>query len=54
MKHISSISRTESIPRKAESLLVTQQKVAIFGAFAAALGALGESIAIFLGLPGGE
>lgn len=49
MKHIKTTSRIQSTPARA-SLIETQQKVAIFGAFAAALGVLGETIGIFQGL----
>lgn len=49
MKHIKASSRIVSAPAQA-SLIETQQKVAVFGAFAAALGTFGETIGIFLGL----
>lgn len=49
MKHIKTSSRILSAPAQA-SLIETQQKVAVFGAFAAALGVFGESIGILLGL----
>lgn len=42
MPHLRTI--THSLPRRAESLLVTQQKVAIFGAFASAFNALGQAL----------
>ena len=49
MKHLKTTSRNFAVPAKA-SLLETEQKIAVFGAFAAALGTLGESIGIILGI----
>ncbi len=48
MTHVKNISKNR--PQKAESLLVTQQKVAVFAAFAAGLGTLGASLNTWLGV----
>lgn len=48
MKHFKSISNP--IPAKAESLLVTEQKVGIFVAIAEGIGTLAGSIEAILGL----
>jgi hypothetical protein len=49
MKHIHPTTKPKNLPASA-SLLETQQKVDVFGAFAEALAAFGEAIGIFLGL----
>ena len=49
MKHVKPASRVLSVPARA-SLLETEQKVAVFGAFAIALDNFGESIGTLLGL----
>lgn len=48
MKHLKGISLQQ--PAKAESILVTQQKVAVFASLAAALGVLGASLNTWLGV----
>ncbi|HNR32053.1 MAG TPA: hypothetical protein PKI11_14275 [Candidatus Hydrogenedentes bacterium] len=48
MTHLRQISKRT--PAKAESLLVLHQKVALFAAFAEALGTLAESVSAWLGL----
>ena len=48
MKHLNQLSR--QLPRTADSLLVTQQKVAIFAALAAGLNTLGQALGTWQGL----
>lgn len=48
MKHVKQISK--HVPAKAESLLVTSQKVDIFAAVVDAVGALAETIGSWIGL----
>lgn len=51
MRHMQGITKTVRPPRPAEaSLLEAQQKAVVIGAVAAALGALGEATAIWIGL----
>ncbi len=52
MTHAKNISKQR--PARAESLLVANQKVAIFAAFAAAIGTLAESVGAWIGLAGGD
>ncbi|HOD48719.1 MAG TPA: hypothetical protein PLM14_00305 [Candidatus Hydrogenedentes bacterium] len=49
MNHVRPATRI-TLPRVAASTLEVQQKVEIFGEFAAALGTLGEAIGTWLGL----
>ena len=49
MKHLKATSRIASVPAQA-SLIEAQQKVGVFGAFAASLGTFGDAIGTFLGL----
>lgn len=48
MTHLKQISK--NLPAKAESLLVLNEKVALFTAFAEAIGTLAESIEAWIGL----
>ncbi len=49
MKHLNPTTKIKGRPAAA-SLLETQAKVAIFGAFATALGAFGNALDTFIGL----
>ena len=52
MMHLKQISK--NMPAKAESLLVLNEKVAIFAALAEAIGTLADSVGAWLGIVSGE
>lgn len=50
MRHLRSVTHPAAHPGEATSLLVVQQKIASFAAFATALNAFGGAISTFMGM----